>query len=105
MRTHLDIKHTGNLGVAGRTAMTFDENSIAHLMSVLTDLYSDKPLAVIREYSTNALDAHRAAGNTAPIEVTLPSTLHGAGRHRLHGRLRSRWNQDADCHVCRRAGP
>lgn len=75
MRTHLDIKHTGNVGTAGRTAMTFDENSIAHLMSVLTDLYSDKELAVIREYSTNALDAHRAAGNPAPIEITLPSVM------------------------------
>lgn len=75
MRTHLDIKHTGNIGTEGRTAMTFDENSIAHLMSVLTDLYSDKELAVIREYSTNALDAHRAIGNPGPIEVTLPTVM------------------------------
>ena len=60
MRTHLDIHHDGTLGDEDRTKMTFDENSIAHLMSVLTDLYSDKELAVIREYSTNALDAHKA---------------------------------------------
>lgn len=85
MRTHLDIKHTGNLGAEGRTAMTFDENSIAHLMTVLTDLYSDKELAVIREYSTNALDAHRAAGNPAPIEVQLPNVMSPVFVVRDHG--------------------
>lgn len=69
MRTHFDIAHEGTLGSEDRTRMTFDENSIAHLMSVLTDLYSDPEMAVIREYSTNALDAHRAAGINDPIEV------------------------------------
>ena len=34
MRTNLDIQHSGTLGTEGRTAMTFDENSIAHLMTV-----------------------------------------------------------------------
>jgi hypothetical protein len=56
--------------------MTFDENSIAHIMSVLTDLYSDSELAIVREYSTNAHDSHIEAGQTRPIEVTLPTTLH-----------------------------
>lgn len=55
--------------------MMFDENSVAHLMSVLTDLYSDPELAVIREYSTNALDSHIAAGVSRPIEVTTPNAL------------------------------
>ena len=58
-----------------KIAMKFDENSLAHIMSVLTDLYSDPELAVIREYSTNALDSHVAAGQTRPIEVTLPGTF------------------------------
>ncbi|QIN94104.1 RIIA lysis inhibitor [Streptomyces phage Wakanda] len=55
--------------------MMFDENSVAHLMSVLTDLYSDPELAVIREYSTNALDSQIAAGVSRPIEVTTPNPL------------------------------
>jgi hypothetical protein len=55
--------------------MGFDPNSVEHLMSVLTDLYSDRIMAVIREYSTNAHDAHKEAGTTRPIEVTLPSRL------------------------------
>jgi hypothetical protein len=76
MRTHLDIKHTGTLGTENRVAMQFDQNSITHLMSVLTDLYSNTALAVIREYSTNARDAHVAAGcPERPIEVTLPNTF------------------------------
>lgn len=75
MKTRLDIKHSGNLGDGDRTKMTFDTNSIAHLMSVLTDLYSDPELAVIREYASNAWDSHVAAGNSNPIQITLPTEL------------------------------
>lgn len=64
----------GNLG-GNEHKMMFDENSVAHLMSVLTDLYSDPELAVIREYSTNALDSQIAAGVTRPIEVSTPTPL------------------------------
>lgn len=47
----------------------------AHIMTILRDtLYSDKILAVLREYSANAWDAQRDAGKAAePIEVTLPT--------------------------------
>ena len=55
--------------------LSFDENSLAHLMAVLTDLYSDPEYAIIREYSTNALDSHREAGEARPIEVELPGPL------------------------------
>lgn len=58
-----------------KVGMTIDDGALAHIMSVLTDLYSDPELAVIREYSTNALDAHIEAGQTRPIEVTLPTSL------------------------------
>lgn len=56
-----------------KVAMSFDENSLVHIMSVLTDLYSDPMMAIIREYSTNAFDAHIAAGVDLPIEVYTPS--------------------------------
>lgn len=52
--------------------LTLDQKSLQHLMSVLTDLYSNNVLAVIREYSTNAYDSHIESGNERPIEVTLP---------------------------------
>ena len=55
--------------------MGFDQSAIIHLMDVLTNLYSDPALAVIREYSTNAADSHLAAGNTDPIRVSLPVGL------------------------------
>lgn len=45
----------------------------AHLLSLMTDLYSDQELAIIREYSTNARDSHIFAGVAhRPIEVTTP---------------------------------
>lgn len=72
------------------TRMTLDPDGLAHLTQVLTNLYADKHLAVLREYATNALDSHVAAGNQNPIEVTLPGPLnptlvvtdHGVGLSR-----------------------
>ncbi len=58
-----------------KVAMSIDDDALAHIMSVLTELYSDQELAVIREYSTNALDSHVEAGITRPIEITTPSAL------------------------------
>jgi hypothetical protein len=54
-------------------AFSFDEQSIEFLMDVMTNLYQDPALAVIREYSSNALDSHIDAGNPDPIQVTLPT--------------------------------
>jgi len=48
----------------------------AHILTILRDkLYSNKILAVIREYCTNAQDAHAEAGIDTPIEVSLPTRL------------------------------
>lgn len=68
-----------------RVAMSIDTSALAHIMSVLTDLYSDPELAVLREYATNALDAHIEAGETRPIEVTLPTSLSPFVRIRDYG--------------------
>lgn len=53
--------------------MTLDADSLSHLMSVLTNLYSNKTMAIVREYSTNALDSHIEAGVMRPIEVSTPT--------------------------------
>ena len=46
------------------------------VMRSMADLYSNRELAVVREYSTNARDAMIEAGNgDEPIEVTLPSAM------------------------------
>jgi hypothetical protein len=48
--------------------------NLGWVMQTLRDLYSNKVLAVIREYSTNAMDAHVEAGiPDTPIEVHLPN--------------------------------
>jgi hypothetical protein len=72
--TAIYAERQGNLG--GETvAMSVDAASMAHVMSILTDLYSDPVLAVIREYSTNAYDSHIEAGVKRPIEISLPNAL------------------------------
>lgn len=72
--TPANINVQGGFG-GQKVELSFDQSSIAHLMRVLTDLYSDPTLAVIREYSTNALDSHFAAGNPDPINISLPGVM------------------------------
>ncbi len=53
--------------------MQIAEDAVPHLMDMMSKrLYSDPLLAVIREYTTNAIDAHTEAGVVAPVEVTTP---------------------------------
>jgi hypothetical protein len=69
------IVQTGDLG-GQKIAMGIDVNAMAHIMSILTDLYSDPQGAVIREYSTNARDSHIEVGKGhIPIEITTPSSM------------------------------
>lgn len=66
-------------GVNGSAAfgLSFREEDQIKLMVILRDnLYQDKPLAVIREISSNAWDANREAGRgDMPIEVQIPTHL------------------------------
>lgn len=51
----------------------FSIGDAAFVMEALSDLYSNKELALVREYSTNARDSHIEAGKEdVPIEVSLP---------------------------------
>ena len=69
-----DIQTTGSISDQA-VSLSIDEQSMGHIMSILTDLYSDPELAVIREYSSNAYDAQRENGYTGPIEVTTPTVF------------------------------
>lgn len=63
-------------GVLEQSLMRIDASSLVHVMSILTNLYTDPYLAVIREYSTNARDSHIAAGRKdVPIVVKLPTIV------------------------------
>lgn len=71
VENNIDADSTGQFSV--------DENSLAKIMSVLTNLYTDPEGAVVREYLTNALDSQIEAQEAdpnyvwRPIEVTTPS--------------------------------
>jgi hypothetical protein len=59
------------------TEQVFTIKTTAKAFSILSDgLYTDQKLAVIRELSCNAYDAHIAAGNAdTPFEIHLPNKL------------------------------
>lgn len=55
------------------------------VMMINAKQYSDITTAIIREYPTNAYDAHLMAGHCDPIEVSLPSPLDPFFEVRDHG--------------------
>jgi hypothetical protein len=69
------------------SAFGISEKDSVHIVNILRDkLYSNKILAVVREYSTNAQDAHAEAGKKdVPIRVTLPGPLDPTFRVRDFG--------------------
>jgi hypothetical protein len=71
LTTPTTVVHLGN--AAREQRMSVDLESLADIIRPLTDLYSDRILAFVREYSTNAWDSHLQAGVTEPIQVALPT--------------------------------
>lgn len=55
--------------------MGVDQGAMQHIMAILSEQYSDPMEAVVREYSTNAIDSQVAAGWTRPVELTSPTML------------------------------
>lgn len=55
-----------------RLEMGLDEDGLVHFADMLSGQYSDEEYAGLREYATNARDSHIEAGQTRPIEVSLP---------------------------------
>ena len=67
-RGTLDTSHAQTLGI--------DASGIAAILNILTNMYSNPALAVVREYACNARDSHVEAGkHLVPIEVSLPTGL------------------------------
>lgn len=59
-----------------RHAFTIKANAKAFKL-LSSNLYSNKPLAILREIGCNALDSHQAAGKAAvPFKLVLPSDMH-----------------------------
>lgn len=76
MQVHTDGRRVVSSGVTAKGKFGISRRSQAHIMTILRDnIYTDKILAVLREYSSNAWDAHRMVGKgDLPIHVTLPDT-------------------------------
>ena len=69
-----NLTTSGSAETVGTFGLSMDDAT--HLMRILRDtLYTDRVLAVLREYASNAWDAHRTSGNDKPIKVTLPTSL------------------------------
>lgn len=64
-------------GLMTGTTFGISQKNQAHILSILRDrLYTNKILAVLREYSSNAWDAHIDAGKAdVPIKVNLPTQI------------------------------
>lgn len=62
-------------GMITESFFSVKQENLAHIFSILRNsLYSDKAGAIIREYSTNAYDAHVQAGiKETPIKINCPS--------------------------------
>jgi hypothetical protein len=54
---------------------TFKMKSSRKAFQILSDLYSDKPLAIVRELGCNAMDSHTMAGHDKPFHIHLPNSL------------------------------
>ena len=77
MKAQTKIREVQRGGELKESNFGIQEGQEGHLFAILRDkLYSDKIMAVIREYSTNATDAHVEAGTPEkPVDVTLPTRL------------------------------
>lgn len=75
MKTTSIVSERMNSGdvVPGATAMTIDADSSVFMMDMLGKLYARPAQAALREYLSNAYDAHAAkGGELPPIQVNLP---------------------------------
>lgn len=62
--------------IGGGSSSNFSISVSRKAFEILSGLYSDKPLAIIRELGCNAADSHVSAGKAAvPIRVHLPNSF------------------------------
>ena len=74
MKLHTEntiVEQIGNV----TEAQGFKMRSSRKAFKILSDLYSDKPLAIVRELGCNAHDSHKQADNTAPFHIHAPNSL------------------------------
>lgn len=73
-------------GVTESVDYKIDTANLGHIASILRKAYSDPIRAVVREYGTNACEAHMLNGKEKkPFEVTLPTSMSPTFRLRDYG--------------------
>lgn len=77
MKTDVSSTVVYSDGFQSESFFSIKHDNLAHIFGILRNqLYSNKPLAVIREYCTNAFDAHVDAGKAdEPIIITVPTHI------------------------------
>lgn len=77
MKTDISSSVVYSDGSQSESFFSIKQDNLAHIFGILRNqLYSNKQLAVIREYCTNAFDAHVDAGiPNEPIIVTVPTHI------------------------------
>ena len=77
MITEKSDKTIVSMGIQSESFFNVKQENLAHIFSILRNqLYSDKILAVVREYCTNAMDANIDAGvPDCPIQVSIPNAF------------------------------
>jgi len=77
MKANSEPRQLETQGTEAVGSFGLSRTNAVHIMTILRDtLYTDRVLAVLREYTSNAWDAHREAGKPdTPIKVTLPTML------------------------------
>ena len=77
MKPALENRQVLVSGALSSSAFGISTENQVHVLTILRDtLYTNKVLAVLREYSANAWDANRETGRgEQPIEVVLPTEL------------------------------
>ena len=77
MKPKVNTQTVQTSGISKSVSFGIKASGLHHILGILRNqLYSDKVLAVIREYTCNAVDAHVEVGHSnRPIEVTLPNRM------------------------------
>lgn len=73
--TSTTVTTSGNLTGTEDVDMGFDPSASAFLLNNLIKQYANPYVATLREYTSNARDAHAKVKQTRPVEVTLPNEL------------------------------
>ena len=77
MKLHKTDRQIDTSGISEKGSFGIDREDMSFIARLLRDdMYSDKMLAVVREYSTNAVDAHQKAGiGETPIRIKVPTSM------------------------------